>query len=243
MIVSIHQLHYLPWLRYFDKIARSDVFVALDDVQFTKNGWQNRNKIKHAQGWMYLTVPVYHQHEQNLDEVRINNQVRWGDKHWKSLSLNYSKAPYFTDHADFFRDIYAREWEHLNSLNWEVLSYLVKALGINARLVKSSELQVEGEATLRLVNICQALGADQYLTGAYAAKAYLDEDILQEHGIKALMQDWDCPRYRQCFPQAGFIPDLSVVDLLFNEGPESLAILLHEQQSKPSLAVAQRQTG
>lgn len=226
MIAAIHQLHYLPWLRYLEKIARSDVFVVLDDVQYTKNGFQNRNKIKHAGGWMYLTVPVKHRANQRLDEVEIAPDKKWAARHWHALQSNYGRAPYSEEHAEALSQILHRPRTHLDSLNWELLCYLCRAMGIETRLVRSSELKTRGEATERLVEICHAVGADRYYSGSYAAQAYLDARALQAAGIQVLLQEWECPEYQQRFPQAGFIPDLSGIDLLLNEGPRSLEVIL-----------------
>src|SRR5436190_10333101 len=95
MLIAIHQPHYLPWLRYFEKIARSDIFIVLDDVQYEKNGFQNRNKIKTGQGWMYLTVPVRKPTQRPLVEIEIDNGIGWREKHRRALEMNYCKAPYF----------------------------------------------------------------------------------------------------------------------------------------------------
>jgi len=162
MLAAIHQLHYLPWLRYLEKMARADVFVVLDDVQYTKNGFQNRNKIKHACGWMYLTVPVRARAGQLLSEVEIAQVNHWNISHWRAIETNYRRAPFFEDHAPALRTIYGGTWTRLNDLTWEVLSYLRAAVGIATPLVRSSELAVPGEATDRLVAICRAVGADRY---------------------------------------------------------------------------------
>ena len=225
VLVAIHQLHYLPWLRYMEKIATADLFVLLDDVQYTKNGFQNRNKMKHAQGWMYLTVPVKERAGQCLHEVEIPSGIGWGKKHWHALELNYRRAPYFEEHAEALREIYSRSWTHLNPLNWELLTYLCSAMGIETPLVRSSQLGVDGIGTERLIQICRALGADRYYSGSHAADVYLDAVAIEAAGIELVLQSWTCPTYRQCFPQVGFIPDLSVIDLLLNEGPASLEIL------------------
>lgn len=225
MLVAIHQLHYLPWLRYMEKIARADVFVVLDDVQYEKNGYQNRNRIKHADGWMYLTVPVKERAGQLLHEVEIAEAGAWGEKHWRALQANYSKARHFKQYGEAFAGIYQRSWTHLNALNWDLLSYLCLALGIETPLVRSSQLGVEGKATERLIQICRAVGADRYYSGSHAAQTYLDAAAMEAAGIEIIVQEWTCPAYRQCFPQQAFIPDLSVIDLLLNEGPLSLDIL------------------
>jgi len=225
MLVAIHQPHYLPWLRYLEKIARADVFVVLDDVQYTKNGFQNRNKIKHAGGWMYLTVPIKERAGQRLDEVEIAEVGSWNDKHWNALQTNYGPTPYFKQHADALTEIYRRSWTHLNPLNWELLCYLCSAMGIETPLLRSSQLGVEGKATERLIEICRAVGADRYYSGSYAADTYLDAAAMEAAGIEVVLQEWTCPTYRQHFSQVGFIPDLSCIDLLLNEGPRSLDII------------------
>jgi hypothetical protein len=226
MILSAHQLHYLPWLRYFHKIAHSDVFVVMDNIQYNKNGFQNRNKIKNAAGWMYLTIPIFNKFQQDLDEVAIDNSQSWQKKHWNSLLCNYSKSPYWSDFKDFLEEIYRRPWQKLNDINYGMLDFYLDYLGIKTKIVKASDLNVEGEDSVRLVNICKALGADTYLSGAYALEAYLDEKVFKDAGIKIALQDWHCPEYKQQFMQAGFIPDLAIVDLLFNHGKSSMNIIL-----------------
>src|SRR5579884_3120031 len=187
MKVAIHQPHYLPWLRYAAKLMLADVFVLLDDVQYTKNGWQNRNRIKHATGWMYLTVPVSAHHGDRICDVAIAGD-RWRGQHWRSLQSAYARSPYFRDHRAFFEDLYGRRSE-------------------------------------RLVRICQRLGATEYLSGVYAAQNHLDAHAFRGSGVEVRVLEWTCPPYRQGHPAAGFIPDLSVVDLLFNEGPHSGEVL------------------
>ncbi len=226
MILAAHQLHYLPWLRYFHKMAQSDVFVVLDNIQFNKNGWQNRNKIKTAKGWSYLSVPVLQRSEQLLNDVQIDNHQPWKRKHWGSLCASYLKAPYFKEHEAFLRKIYESSWEKLNDLNYEMFFYFVRAFGIKTKIVRSSEMNLKGEATERLVSICKDLGAKAYLTGAYAAEVYLDSALFEREGIGLVFQKFDCPVYPQLYPEAGFVPELAVIDLLLNCGPKSLEVLM-----------------
>lgn len=234
MILAIHQLHYLPWLRYFHKIASADVFVVLDNIQFNKNGWQNRNKIKADQGELILSVPVFQKMGQSLDEVEIDRKQPWQRKHWGALSTHYRKAPFFKEHEPFLRGIYEREWLKLNELNYEMLFYFLKALGVKTRIVKSSGMNLRGEATDRLVNISKDLGAGAYLTGAFAAQEYLDENLFKQAGVGLQMHEFECPVYSQAYPEKAFIPELSIVDLLMNCGPESLSVLMHGKTQKIS---------
>lgn len=224
MLVGIHQPHYLPWLRYFEKIARSDVFVVLDTIQYEKNGWQNRNKVKTAAGATLLTAPVRFSLGDTLDQVRLDDSVPWRRKHWATIRQAYGKAPYFAEHAAFFEALYAREWTHLNALNRHVLEYCVAALGIETRIEYASALDVPGTATERLVNLIQAVGGDQYYSGAFAVEAYLDAALLDAAGIALVIQHWQAPVYPQMY--GPFVADLSIVDLLMNAGPDALGLLL-----------------
>src|SRR5207249_4338568 len=134
MIVSINQPAYLPWLGYFHRIAVSDAHVVLDHVQFEKNSFTNRNKVRTREGWCWLTVPVKTAGKFGalpINEVRIANENLWASKHWATLMLNYSKAPFFNQHAEFFEDIYTRRWEKLADLAREITEYMLNAFGIH----------------------------------------------------------------------------------------------------------------
>lgn len=222
MIVAVHQPQYLPWLGYFDKIDRADAFVFLDDVQYKKNEWQNRNRIRTAQGWQWISVPVLNQFAQQIKDVRINNRVRWKKKHFHALLYNYAKSPYFEEHRPFFERTYNRGWEYLLDINTHVIEYLVSALGINTEIVIASNLNVRNHPTERLIDICKALGADTYLAGKGGYK-YMDMEKFRQAGIKVLFQDFKHRAYSQLF--GTFEPFMSVVDLLFNHGKESLNII------------------
>ncbi len=223
MIVSIHQPQYLPWLGYFDKIVRSDAFVFLDNVQFKKNEWQNRNKIKTSDGWQWLSVPVIHRFTQKISEVEINNTVQWSRKHLNALVTHYSRAPFFKDYIDFFERTYAQEWKYLADINVHMVKYLAEALGLTKKkLVLASELETREGSTERLIDICQKMGGDVYLSGKDGAK-YMDVELFKQEGIQVVFQNYVHPRYDQLY--GDFEPFLSVIDLLFNCGPESLSIL------------------
>lgn len=223
-LAGIHQLHYLPWLRYFEKIARSDVFIVLDTIQYNKNGWQNRNKVKTRAGATLLTVPVHASLGACLSEVRIDGTARWAGKHWSTIQQSYCRCPYFAAHAAFLEDTYSRPWSHLNALNRHMLVNFLDALGIATKIYYASDLQVPGNATERLLNLLKAVGAGRYYTGAYALEQYLDANLLVAAGIELEIQQWSAPVYPQA--HGTFIPDLSIIDLLMNCGPASLDILL-----------------
>jgi len=226
VLIGIHQPHYLPWLRYFEKIARSDVFIVLDDVQYEKNGFQNRNRIKTAQGPLMLTVPVARPTQRPIREIEIDARALWREAHRRALEMNYGKAPHFADFWPSLASLYDRPWARLADLNRAMLEVFLGQLGIATPLRFSSELAVPGEATERLVNLVRAVGGDAYLSGAYAVQTYLDADLMAAAGIRLAFQEWQAPTYPQLYPKAGFERDLSIVDLLFNAGPGARDILL-----------------
>jgi len=229
VLMGIHQLHYLPWLRYIEKIARSDVFIVLDNVQFTKNDWQNRNRVKTSAGSTVLTVPVFEKLGQSLDAVRVNCRTPWRRKHWGTIEQSYRHAPFFAEHAAFLADTYACEWERLNDINRHMLEYFLRTMGIQTRIVYASDLDAAGKATERLVNLIRAVGGNAYYTGAHAAEAYLDAALFERAGIALVVQHWQAPVYPQL--HGAFVPDLSILDLLLNCGPDSLSILLSGQHA------------
>ena len=223
MIVSIHQPQYLPWLGYFHKIESSDVFVFLDNVQFKKNEWQNRNRIKTAEKWQWLTVPVIHKFLQPIQDVQINNTFPWDRKHLNGLISNYSKAPFFKDYNGFFEETYSRDWKYLADLNIHIILYLARALGIlNKKFIRASTYTLNEDPTERLIDICKQVGAEGYLSGKDGA-SYLNFDRFEAEGIEVISQDYKHPVYPQLY--GSFEPYLSALDLLFNCGPESISIL------------------
>ncbi len=220
MIVAVHQPQYLPWLGYFDKIDRADVFCFLDNVQYKKNEWQNRNRIKTANGWQWVTTPVLFQFPQKINEVKINSRVNWQRKHFQALLTNYRKAPFFNDYIDFFEQVYSKNWDSLSELNIYLILNILKMLDLESKsTVLASDLQLSEDPTDRLIDICKKLGGDIYLSGPDGIK-YMDTDRFQQRGIKIMVQDFKHPDYPQLFGE--FQSHLSIVDLLFNCGPGSI---------------------
>ena len=223
MIVAVHQPQYLPWLGYFDKIDRADLFVLLDNVQFKKNEWQNRNRIKTAGGTQWLTVPVTYKFPQRINEVVINNRERWQHQQRQAILSNYRKAPCWDYVAASLEEIFAPAWEYLAPLNIFVVKRLAEILGIATPLYVASELPAFPEnPDERLIAIAKHFGADTYLAGG-GGRDYMDLDRYERNSIKVLFQVYHHPVYEQKF--GAFEPFMSVLDLLFNHGPESLDIL------------------
>lgn len=225
MVIGILQPGYLPWLGFFEQMYKSDVFVIYDDVQYDKESWRNRNRIKTANGIQWLTVPVLFKLSEAplITEIKIDNKVNWRKKHLASIRQNYAKSKYFNDYIGFFEDAYAREWEYLLDLDLFFISGLARHLGMEDKIIhRSSALIIQGDRIERLINLCKHFGADTFYEG-YAGKNYIDENTFLAQGIKIAYQDYQHPVYRQLYGE--FVPHLSVVDLLFNHGRESLAIL------------------
>lgn len=230
MVLSAHQPHYLPWLGYFDKISNSDIFVFLDNVQYKRREFQNRNKIRLRDGTIWLIVPVLSRENYyiKIKDVRIDNSIGWQGDHWKSILLNYKKTPDFTKYADFFESVYTKQkWDRLEDLNVAIIKYILEVLGIKRPIYFEKDLNIEKEKTERIIDICKVLGVDSYLSGM-GGKNYLQEHRFKEEGIELQYQNYQHPRYRQYYP--GFQSQLSIIDLLFNHGDKSFNILTGRAQ-------------
>jgi hypothetical protein len=222
--VAIHQPQYLPYLGFFHKLCRCDIFVALDNVQFQKNGLQNRNKIKTRQGWQWLTVPVLQDFGQPIMEVVINRNVPWQRKHCNAIASNYGRAPFFNEFGPSLKLLLEQEWHRLNQLDMALAKWAMEALSIETPIVHASELSVEGNQTELLIAICQAVGADCYLSGT-GGRRYMDLEAFAAAGITVEWQTFTSPVYPQLFPQVEFVPDLSAVDAIFNCGAKARSFL------------------
>lgn len=227
------QPSYLPWLGYLDQYQWADRFVIYDDVQYDKHGWRNRNRILTSNGIQWLTVPVL---TKNLDkplinEVKINSQQKWVKKHLQSIQQAYSKCEFFDWLYPGLEKLLNTRFAYISTLDVEMLKFLTGKLGLPWKVQLSSEMGVPGRRTERLVGICQQLGATDYLTGD-AARDYLEEDRFEEIGVRVHWHSYQHPTYRQRFD--GFEPYLSVIDLMFNHGPESIEVLaLSGKEARP----------
>ncbi len=218
MIIAIHQPNYLPYLGFFDKMAKSDIFVIYDDAQFNKSDFQHRNRIRIYHGWKWLTVPV-EKKRIPINEIRIKNEVStwkgiwWADAHFKDIEDNYKDAAYYSEYADELKKIYEKRYDKLVELNMELINFLKKAFDIKTEIVFSSEMDLTSRSTERLVEMVEALEGDTYLSGA-AGRNYLDTSLFEEKGIRVEFQDFKHPVYKQRYK--GFEPNMAAIDALFN---------------------------
>ncbi|HYL82308.1 MAG TPA: WbqC family protein, partial [Candidatus Acidoferrum sp.] len=226
--VAIHQPQYLPWLGYLDKLDSADVFILLDTVQFKKHEWQNRNRIRTKDGWQWLTVPIIDRFPERIDQVEINSRTDWQRKHCQALRLYYGKAPHWEPFGPELLDLLEKPWTRLVDLNLSVTELLCKHLGIKTPRLFASTMEAREEPTDRLVDLCRAVGGTVYLAGQGAAPrpgepSYMEVGRFPRAGIQVHFQEYQHPTYPQRYDP--FVSHLSVVDLLFNCGPESLTIL------------------
>lgn len=218
----ILQSNYVPWKGYFDLIGSADVFILYDIVQFTKNDWRNRNRIRTPQGATWLTIPVSTAGHfgQRIDEVEVSD-ARWPKKHWRAIETSYGRAPCFDEIAVTLRPLYERAAEEklLTRINELFLRTLATMVGIATPIVRATD-DLPPDRVDRLVTLCERHGARRYLTG-HAAGSYLDESRFRNAGIEIDWMDYrGYPEYRQCWAPP-FVHEVSLIDLLFAEGSAS----------------------
>ncbi len=221
--VTIHQPQYIPWPAYFDKILQSDVFVLLDNVQFQKNGVQNRNQIKTPQGKAWLTLPIKHSFGQLINEVEIDSD-KSKIKHLRSLKMNYAAAPHFLEIYEIASSVLEGNSNLISSISIELIRKILYYLGYKGEIVLSSDISTKGKGSDLILELCMAIEADQYLSGSGGQNYLIPEDF-ETANIDIKFQQFHLLEYSQCFPKVGFIPDLSILDLLFNKGLEAKGIM------------------
>lgn len=229
---AILQSSYIPWKGYFDIIRRVDEFILYDDVSYSKNDWRNRNRIKTRTGPLWLTIPVLAtgRFGQKIRDVEIGDR-RWAAKHWKSIQTHYARARCFGEVAPVLRDLYERaEGEvSLSRVNEMFLEGLCGLLGIGTRITRSEDYELRGDRTERLVWLCEQAGASEYLSGP-AAKSYLEEEKFAARGLAVSWMDYGgYPEYGQLFCPP-FVHEVSVIDLLLNEGIEGARLHLRSRR-------------
>jgi len=224
-VLSVLQPGYLPYGGFFELMARCDVFVIYDDVQYDKNSWRNRNQVLGSGGPTWLTVPVLTKGRfgQTIRETLIDNRANWSRKHHATLAQAYANTLHYGQHAPFFANIYQHPGARLLDLNLAIIDYLRRVLNITTEVVKSSDLASSGHKTARLVDICLELGAGAYIS-TNGAKSYLDAEMFRERGLQLAYQDYTPPVYDQ--GRSGFLSHLSVLDMLFRFGPATMPLIL-----------------
>lgn len=225
MRVTIHQPEFAPWLGFFDKVGRAESLILLDDVQFRKNYFQNRNRLRTAKGWTWITVPVERSGLPTpINQIRIasRSNPRWPDKACRAIEQLYGQAPYFSVFFDELRQILEGPHELLVELNIPVLHCMLNGFSLDVEVLVSSQVGVPGRGSERILGLCTAVGATTYISGI-SGRDYLDLDSFQQAGIAVEFQDFHHPVYPQLHD--GFVPCISALEALFLLGPKSPDLL------------------
>jgi hypothetical protein len=234
VIVTAHQPAYLPWLGLLHKAALADVFVLVDTVQFEKDSFINRNRLRSPEGWRWLTVPVLAKGHLLADIRSLRIAPRpWSRKHWTAFRMFYARTPYFGDHAPFLEDLYRQEWTLMVDLCEHILGYLFRAFAIDARLVRASALGLSGSKSALILDLCRKTHARTFIFGTLG-RQYADADTFAADGIRVVFQDYQHPVYSQAY--AGFVPGMTAFDLLMNVGPRSREVMMSANVSREALS-------
>ena len=215
MICAIHQPDYIPWLGLYYKIAKSDVFVYLDDAQYSNEADHNVNTIKTSNGAFRLKIPVEQHLGDLICDVRTRDELKWKDKHLKTLQMNYGKAEYFNEIFPGYSEIISGKYSSLSELNMEINKFILKGFGIQTQILKSSEMNITTSREERVIDICKYVGADEYLSGN-GARVYQTEEHFTENGLKLTYLDYKPITYKQLWGE--FLPCMSAIDYIFNCG-------------------------
>ena len=228
--VAISQSNYIPWRGYFDLIAKADVFILYDEMQYTRRDWRNRNKLKTKDGLKWLTVPVktkgnYHE---KISSIQIQD-TDWSLKHFQTLKTSYQTTPFYSEIEDLIAPIYlGQKFTHLSNLNETLIRLICNYLGINTPVYQSNDFDLVGNPSEKLMNICKQLDATCYLSGPNA-KAYLDSQMFAQNNIEVCWMDYsNYPEYTQKY--GNFVGEVTILDLLFNAGSESFHFMKYARK-------------
>ena len=219
--IAILQSNYLPWKGVFDMINRVDIFVFLEDVQYTEHDWRNRNKIKTQHGSKWITVPIINSGRggQMIYQAETNKKINWQRKHYNSFQINYAKAPFFKHYKWIIDDLYIKhEWDKISDFNIYAIKLISKELGIDTKFVNSLDIQTKFLKDDKVIEICNKLEGDYYLSGP-SAKDYIIPEKFNKNNITLEYINYEYPEYKQLFEP--FDHYVTVLDLLFNVGTDA----------------------
>jgi hypothetical protein len=225
MILTAHQPAYLPWLGLFDKISMADTYVFMDDVIYSKSDFSNRNKIydksKNQPEWLSIPLERSGKGGVKFYDIKINGD-KWKRQHLGKILSNYSKTPYFDKYFPELESIISSDYKFLADFNYDLLIYFLNILNIKVDIVKASSLKISSTGNQYLIDICISLGANIYIFGEQG-RNYADFEAFKNNGIDAHFQKYKHPIYNNA--GKSFFPDMSIIDLLFNEGDNAFKIL------------------
>lgn len=226
-IIAIHQPNYLPWLGYFYKINQSDVFVFLDDVQYSNKGMHNYTYIKTSNGSYRLKYPVNQSFKDNINQVTSKDQINWKQKHLDTISVNYKRAPYFEEIFKDYKNIVEQQYRTIVDLNISLIKIFAKKLKIETQFVRSSDLKIETNKTDKIIDICKALQGNIYYSGT-GAKAYQTNEEFESQNIELRYSVFRPVEYPQLW--GDFQSNVSIIDYLMNCGYDFETILKKQTQ-------------
>ena len=215
MIISIHQPDYIPYIGFFYKMSKSDKFVFLDDCQFSNDNMHHWNRVKTPQGECRLKIPVKQHLGDTINIVETRDELQWKKKHLKTIEMNYSKAPFFKEIFPEFEALIIQNYKSLSEQNIAINMWIAEKFGMKAEFFKTSDMDIKTVNEERVIDICTALGGDVYISGN-GAKAYQVDEHFTERGVKLVYTDYKSIEYKQLWGE--FIPNLSIVDYMFNCG-------------------------
>ena len=224
LVVTVHQPEHMPWPGFFHKMSQADIYVLLDNVQFKKNNWQNRNRIITSEGeeqWLTIPVKLKGHTETTICEIEINEQEDWRRKYLGRIISSYSKHPYFKTYSEKLFAIINQRHSHLRDLNRDLIDFFRGVLGINNQLMWASDLPVQGRSTELLSSIVKTLGGDIYISGPDGAK-YMDLNLFARENIEVVFHHFSPPIYNA---RSGFLPGLSTLDIIMNYGEKTASII------------------
>jgi len=220
-IVTMHQPNYLPWIGLFSKIKQADCFVIMDTFQYTKDGITHRNKVRTNAGSHYLTIPISKEFARSkIKDVELPSDGKWREVHYQTIYQNYLKTDFFKYHADFFKELYQKDFHFLWQINVNIIRYLLKCFETNVEIIVASDLNLSPDLkhTDMIIAVLKSIGATMYLSGP-SGKGYLEVEKFRQNNVNYGFARFKHPVYKQRYP--GFEPNLAAIDLLFNIGPRS----------------------
>ncbi len=224
-IVAMHQPNYLPWIGLFSKIKQADCFVIMDTFQYTKDGITHRNKVRTNAGSGYLTIPIAKKFARaKIKDVELPLDRKWQEIHYQTIYQNYLKTDFFKYHADFFKELYQKNFPFLCQINVNIIRYLLKCFEINVEVITASDLNLSPDLkhTDMIIAVLKSIGSTTYLSGQ-SGRVYLEFEKFHQNNINCRFVKFTHPVYKQRYP--GFEPNMSAIDLLFNVGPQSSEVI------------------
>lgn len=212
--IFIHQPDFLPWIGFFQKLKKSSTYVILDDVQFIRRGWINRDQIIVNNQLQWITIPVHSKgkYKELIKNIRINYETDWPKKILKILQHNYSSAPFYDLHIGKLEKIFNKKYEFLIDLNLDLIKYVMNHFKIKTNLILSSKLGAKGHKSEKILNILLNLKSNFYITGL-GSKNYLNVEIFNKNNIDIEFFDFENIHYTDTLSDY-YLKKISIIDLM-----------------------------